>query len=306
MVGDEGLDEIVDNVEFLQFTDGVLDMRIGEFDPITPSPVPTPAPVPSPVPTPTPTPSPIPTPTPAPAPANPFPFPLPSVIGGSATPGKTVSGTEGPESLSGTSSAESISALGGNDTILGSLGSDVIDGGSGMDVVRYDSPSVTATLSKAATGGVSIRRGSDTDTLVNVERVQFADTWVALDLDGNAGVAARMIVTAFGPAYINELAGIGISLVDGGYSSSNLADLIVQLDFVPTNTNEAFVDKVFTNVAGRAPNFVELGLFTRLLDSGEYTKASLMNLAANSPLAVDIVGQAALGSVGIAYQPSLL
>ena len=42
------------------------------------------------------------------------------------------------------------------------------------------------------------------------------------------------------------------------------------------------------------------------LDTGEYTKASLMNLAANSSLAVDIVGQAALGFVGIAFQPSLV
>ena len=88
--------------------------------------------------------------------------------------------------------------------------------------------------------------------------------------------------------------------------SLNLAELIVDLGLVPTQTNAAFVNQVFSNVVGRAPNFIELPLYTRLLDTGEYTKASLMNLAANSPLAVDIVGQAALGSVGIAYQPSLV
>lgn len=276
-------------------------------------PVPTPAPSPIPAPAPTPiTPAPI-TPTPSPSPVNPpvttptFPFPLPG--SGSGSGGKAnsvVNGTDQSEQLSGTAQADLILAEAGNDTINASQGSDTIEGGEGMDIVRYSGPSVTTTLSRKASGEIAVSRGSETDLLTGVERLQFSDTWVAIDLNGNAGTAARVIATAFGKAYLNELTGVGISLVDGGYSGLDLCELIVQLGLVPTQTNAAFVQQVFTNVAGRPPNFIELPLYTRLLDTGEYTKATLMHLAANSPLVEDIVWQSAIGFVGLAYQPSLV
>lgn len=283
----------------------------GGFPLPTPTPTPVPSPIPAPAPTPI-TPAPI-TPTPSPSPVNPpvttptFPFPLPG--SGSGSGGKAssvVNGTDQSEQLSGTAQADLILAEAGNDTINASQGSDTIEGGEGMDIVRYSGPSVTTTLSRKASGEIAVSRGSETDLLTGVERLQFSDTWVAIDLNGNAGTAARVIATAFGKAYLNELTGVGISLVDGGYSGLDLCELVVQLGLVPTQTNAAFVQQVFTNVAGRPPNFIELPLYTRLLDTGEYTKATLMHLAANSPLAEDIVWQSAIGFVGLAYQPSLV
>ena len=38
----------------------------------------------------------------------------------------------------------------------------------------------------------------ESDTLVSMERIQFSDKNYALDLDGNAGVAAKAVITCFG------------------------------------------------------------------------------------------------------------
>ena len=105
---------------------------------------------------------------------------------GAARPsGNRVEGTEGADLLNGTSGVDQIYAKGGNDTMVGSTGSDYIDGGAGLDLVRYNGSSMTATIAKLATGEVTVRRGSETDTLVNVERLQFTDQWIAIDINGS-------------------------------------------------------------------------------------------------------------------------
>jgi len=218
--------------------------------------------------------------------------------------GNRVDGTEGSELLNGTSGVDQIYAKGGNDTIVGSSGSDYIDGGAGLDLVRYNGSSMTATIAKLATGEVTVRRGSETDTLVNVERLQFTDQWIAIDINGNAGTAARMIVTAFGKSVLTDYSGIGISLVDSGWTATQLAELIISAGFMPARNND-FVKVVFENVTGRAPNALEITIFAQMLNDGTYTQAGLLALAAESPLAQATVEESAIGLVGIPYQPSL-
>jgi len=217
-----------------------------------------------------------------------------------------IEGTERGELLNGTSGVDQINARGGNDTIVGSAGADTIDGGAGLDLVRYNSSSVSASLSKNDAGEIFVRRGSETDTLINVERLQFTDQWVAIDLNGNAGVAGRMIVAAFGRQALKDFTGIGISLVDQGWSSGQLAELIVRVGLVPTQSNEGFVKHVFENVVGRAPNVVEQLIYVDILNTGSLSKEALLDLAANTDLAAAAVEQSAIGLVGLPYQPSLV
>ena len=56
------------------------------------------------------------------------------------------------------------------------------------------------------------------DSLAGVERLQFADQQLALDLDGAAGQAARLLGAVFGPASVPNpgYVGIALSLLDGG------------------------------------------------------------------------------------------
>ena len=222
-----------------------------------------------------------------------------------ASSGNKISGTEAAELINGTTLNDRIEALRGNDTIVSSTGSDTIDGGAGMDLVRYNSSSLSASFGKQPTGEITVRIGSDTDTLINVERLQFTDQWIAIDLNGNGGVASRMIVSAFGSQALKDFSGIGISLVDSGWTTSQLAGLIISAGFLPSGNNE-FVKAVFENVTGRAPNALEITIFAQLLNDGSYDQAGLLALAADSPLAQAIVEQSAIGLVGIPYQPSLI
>ena len=53
----------------------------------------------------------------------------------------------------------------------------------------------------------------DTDTLVNVERIQFSDTSLALDISGNAGQAAKILGAVFGPASVKDSDPVGIVVI---------------------------------------------------------------------------------------------
>src|SRR6185369_3180831 len=55
------------------------------------------------------------------------------VIGGAGTPGATIVGTAGNDSLTGTEGNDTISGLAGNDTINALGGDDTLDGGAGID-----------------------------------------------------------------------------------------------------------------------------------------------------------------------------
>ena len=92
--------------------------------------------------------------------------------------------------LYGNGLANVINGNAGNDTITGNGGNDKIDGGAGQDTVVYALSAISYTVS-AITGGFKIaaKMGTEgTDTLLNVERLQFANkTVVAADFVAAGG-----------------------------------------------------------------------------------------------------------------------
>ena len=84
-----------------------------------------------------------------------------------------------------------------NNVITGNGGSDTIDGGGGLDTALYAESVSAITLSSSeenasGTWTITLSNG-DKDTLVNVERLSFNDSRVALDLDGHAGSTAKVV-----------------------------------------------------------------------------------------------------------------
>jgi Ca2+-binding RTX toxin-like protein len=188
-----------------------------------------------------------------------------------------------------------------NDTIKGAPGIDFFDGGLGQDTVVYSGPQERYTINK--TGNryvVSEPTGSDdTDYLVNIERLQFANGKVALDVEnGNAGEAAKLIGALLGPTYVKDkaLAGIVINLLDQKYSSDTIAKLGIAtpmfLGMAGSNSNTDFVKQVFTNVVGRAPTPSESSTYVNMLDAGT-SQSALALIAAHTDLnaaRIDLVG----------------
>ena len=179
-----------------------------------------------------------------------------------------------------------------NDTLKGGPGTDFFDGGLGLDTVVYSGPQERYTINKSGNRYVvSEPTGSDdTDYLVNIERLQFANGKVALDVEnGNAGEAAKLIGALLGPTYVKDkaLAGIVINLLDQKYTSDTIANLglatPMYLSMAGSSSNTDFVKQVFTNVVGRPPTPSESSTYVNMLDAGT-SQSALALMAAHTDL----------------------
>jgi hypothetical protein len=184
-----------------------------------------------------------------------------------------------------------------NDTLKGQPGTDFFDGGLGLDTLVYSGPIDRYTINKSGNRYVvSEPTGSDdTDYISNIERLQFSNGKLALDLDGNAGDAARLIGTLLGPSYVKDkaLAGLVIGLLDQNYSSEAIASMglgtSMYLGLAGSGSNEAFVKHVFKNVVGRPPADAELQTYVGMLSSGT-SQAALAVMAADTEFTAGQIG----------------
>ncbi|MBS0371865.1 MAG: Ig-like domain-containing protein [Proteobacteria bacterium] len=173
----------------------------------------------------------------------------------------TISGTPGNDVLAGSASNDSLMGGDGNDLLEGKGGNDTLDGGSGTDTAVYASARSNYTITKIGTTfTVQDQTGANgTDLLSNIERVQFSDTNVALDIDGIGGEAYRIYKAAF--ARTPDVAGVGywIAQMDKGVPLVEVATGFINSDefhgIYGTNPSNAdFLTRVYTNVLGRAPD----------------------------------------------------
>ena len=192
-----------------------------------------------------------------------------------------------------------------NDTLKGQPGTDFFDGGLGIDTVVYSGPQERYSITKSGNRYVvSEPTGSDdTDYLSNIERLQFSNGKVALDLGGNAGQAARLIGALLGPSFIKDkaLAGVVIGLVDQDYSIESIANLGLNTSFYLTlagsTKNEDFVNHVFRNVVGRPPEVNEQKTYVDMLNAGT-SQAALAVMAAGTEFTASQIGLTGLTSHG--------
>jgi Ca2+-binding RTX toxin-like protein len=215
-------------------------------------------------------------------------------------------GRDKSEVLTGTLYGDSIYGLGGNDTLSGEAGNDMLDGGQGLDLGVWKSPSSQYRWSK--TNGawqVIATSGSDgTDKLVSIERLQFSDKCIALDLEANAGIVAKTLGAVFGKSAIanKEYAGIGLHFVDDlHYNYADLMQLAITAKLGATPTSAQVVDLLYTNVVGQAPDATTQKAFADLLDNHTYTVGSLGVLAADTDLNKSNINLVGLMQTGLDY-----
>jgi Ca2+-binding RTX toxin-like protein len=192
-----------------------------------------------------------------------------------------------------------------NDTIKGQPGTDFFDGGLGIDTVVYNGPQARYSITKSGNRYVvSEPTGSDdTDYLSNIERIQFSNGKVALDLGGNAGQAARLIGALLGPSFIKDkaLAGVVLGLIDQDYSIESIANLGLNTSFylalAGSTKHEDFVNHVFRNVVGRPPEAIEQKTYVDMLNAGT-SQAALAVMAAGTEFTASQIGLTGLTSHG--------
>jgi hypothetical protein len=192
------------------------------------------------------------------------------------------------------------------DVLAGSAGNDVVDGGSGIDRLVCSGARAAYTLQPGADGSWTLAdgRGLDgRDLLQDVERLQFADGALALDLDGHAGEVARLLGVVFGPASVQNTAyvGIGLGLLDGGMERHALTQLALDARLGAGASHAAVVELLYTNLVGAAPGPEALALYTGWLDDGRFTPVTLTLLAAEQDANLSNIGFAGLAATGLAY-----
>ncbi len=138
-----------------------------------------------------------------------------------------------------------------------------------------------------------------TDTLYGIERIDFADASIALDITGNAGQAYRLYKAAFDRA--PDLGGLGdwIYGLDSGMTLEQVANgFIVAPEFTALYGNNPgtgdFVARLYQNVLDRAPEQAGYDYWVTQIDSGAQTRAQVLAGFSESPEnqdnVIDLIG----------------
>jgi hypothetical protein len=181
----------------------------------------------------------------------------------------------------------------------------VLVGSPGFDT--FDAQDELLSVAYPQQGGARFSGAAGEYLVHGVERVLFGNEAYAFDLDGHAGLVARLVGTLFGPAYLEsrEIVGIGLDLLDAGMPLAQLAELAAGTALFAavagSGSTEAFVRQVYANVFGTEPSDAEVVAYSGLLDNGTFTRGTLGALAAGTELVAQRIDLAGLAVSGLEY-----
>lgn len=215
---------------------------------------------------------------------------------------------EGNETARGGLGNDRIEGRAGNDLIEGGEGDDALDGGAGFDLALYAGSRAGYVIARDGAGfKVTDRSGKEgSDALTGVERLQFADGMVALDVDGVAGQAYRIYQAAF--ARQPDKAGLGywIGMMDKGMSLATVAaGFAGSAEFAglygANPSSREIIGKFYLNVLNRPGEAAGIDYWANVLDQKLATVAEvLMGFSESAENQAALVGVTAQG---IAYDP---
>ncbi len=193
-----------------------------------------------------------------------------------------------------------VDAGGGNDLITGGAGNDTLNGNTGIDTAVYTGTRAGFSVARSGDNysATDLTGAEGVDTLTNVERMRFADTSVAIDMNGAAGMTAKILGAVFGPSAIQNktYAGIGLKLFDAGQSYAQVTQLAINEALGPAHTSQDLVNLLYRNVTGVLPVAAELNRYVGMLQTGVYTEVTLTQAAGDL---INLVGVAQ----GLEYTP---
>jgi hypothetical protein len=163
-------------------------------------------------------------------------------------------------SLTGGGARLSIDAGSGRDTIVMNDYGHKVDGGDGVDTAVFAGKRADYTVAAAA-GGYTVSAaaaGGLADTLVNIERIQFSDSGLALDSNGSAGQLFRLYQSAFNRAPDVGGAGFWLKAMDNGLTLEQIAAGFTQAPefknlYGDTTDPVALVTSLYHNALDREP-----------------------------------------------------
>nr|WP_249729097.1 delta-60 repeat domain-containing protein [Acidovorax sp. CCYZU-2555] len=198
----------------------------------------------------------------------------------------------------------------GDEVFVAQPGDGRIDAGSGVDTVAYGGDAADYEWQRDDRGGWIVRGAAfdgGSDQLQGVERLRFADHAVALDLDGAAGQALRMLGAVLGADALDDRALVGelIAYVDA-YGIQALADGVQAngiLDHLAGgHSMQAVIRLLYRNLTEHLPDEAQLQNVLQLVEQHSWDRADLLAHAAELPQAAQTIGLQALAEQGVVYE----
>jgi hypothetical protein len=206
-----------------------------------------------------------------------------------------------------------ISAGGpGNDIITGGPGNNTIDGGSGLDTAVYAGVRSNFAITKTS-AGFTVTDAISTegvDALSNIERLQFADKKLALDLRPNEhGGQALEFIGLMAPNLVNtpSVVGLILGLFDQGSSLHDVCQLALDVGLVSSiagsGSNAALAAMAFRNVIGFEADAATVNMLVGYMDGryANYSQADFMTVIADMEVNQAHIGLIGLQQTGIEY-----
>ncbi|CAN7535644.1 DUF4214 domain-containing protein [Pseudoduganella sp. LjRoot289] len=202
-----------------------------------------------------------------------------------------------------------VAGTDGNDKFAGQNHSDTFNGGAGIDTVSYPGALGDYRIARAGAGfSVESVAHPMTDDLLNgVERLQFGDTAVALDVDGTGmgGAVYRLYQAAFDRT--PDAAGLGfwLAMMERGLPLKAVAaEFLASGEFTKlyagAGTDSAFIDVLYANVLHRAPDAGGRAYWLQAMQHGEDRDALLLSFS-ESP--ENVAAAATVIGSGFSYTP---
>jgi serralysin len=200
-------------------------------------------------------------------------------------------------------SIENAQGGGGNDLLIGNSGNNRLDGSDGLDTAIYASAHSAYTVT--ADGGNFTLAGPDgTDSLANVERVQFGDGYnLALDIGGDGGMAYRLYQAAFHRA--PDLPGLGYHIhdLDNGVALPVIAAHFIESpEFQATYgdvDNQQYITLLYRNVLHRDPEPAGMQFHLDEFAHGESRAGMLTHFSESPENQANVIGQIGQGMLFI-------
>lgn len=173
----------------------------------------------------------------------------------------------------------------GNDDMYTYTGNDTYDGGAGIDTVHYanvsrDGSGFTATKTAA---GYNVKGAGKTDTLINIERLDFGDgSTLALDVGAgeHTGQAFRLYQAAFDRQADTGGLKYWVERLDSDLSLTQAAQLFVETpEFKKVNTDQSstgLITSYYQHVLNRAPDAGGLAYWENAMATGNTNAAHML------------------------------
>lgn len=216
----------------------------------------------------------------------------------------------GNDVITGSKFDDVLIGHGGNDIIYPDIGTNKILDTGGLDTVvlpgQYGQYALTKFIENYAQNFSYIftrQDGASTNTVVGIERVQFENGTLALDVKGSAGQAFRLYKAAFDRTPDSDGLSFWIKALDQGASLRAVTQSFVDSAefkrlYSSATSNSDFVQKLYQNVLHRTGENSGVTFWVAQLDNGS-SKAQVLSYFSES--AENLVGTSSLTSDGIWY-----